>query len=49
VVEDSPFGIQAGVAAGGKTIAVSTSHSHDKSKHPLLDLVFPPKLIVVLS
>ncbi|MBW0501767.1 hypothetical protein O181_041482 [Austropuccinia psidii MF-1] len=33
VVEDSPFGIQAGVAAGGKTIAVSTSHSHDKIAH----------------
>lgn len=46
VVEDSPFGIQAGVAAGGKTIAVSTSHSHDKISHcgatwliPTLDLV----------
>jgi len=46
VVEDSPFGIQAGVAAGGKTIAVSTSHTHDKiSPHgatwviPTLDLV----------
>lgn len=32
VVEDSPFGIQAGVAAGGKTIAVSTSHAHEKSR-----------------
>jgi len=46
VVEDSPFGIQAGVAAGGKTIAVSTSHSHDKISHcgatwliPTLELV----------
>ncbi|KNZ58308.1 uncharacterized protein VP01_1956g3 [Puccinia sorghi] len=46
VVEDSPFGIQAGVAAGGKTIAVSTSHSHDKISNcgatwliPTLELV----------
>lgn len=46
VVEDSPFGIQAGVAAGGKTIAVSTSHSHEKISHcgatwliPTLELV----------
>ena len=32
VVEDSPFGIQAGVATGGKTIAVGTSHPHEKSE-----------------
>jgi len=46
VVEDSPFGIQAGVATGGKTIAVGTSHPHEKISHcgstwllPTLELV----------
>ncbi|CAH7689972.1 HAD-like domain-containing protein [Phakopsora pachyrhizi] len=46
VVEDSPFGIQAGVATGGKTIAVGTSHPHEKIEHcgstwllPTLELV----------
>jgi len=46
VVEDSPFGIQAAVATGGKSIAVGTSHPHEKIEHcnptwllPTLELV----------
>lgn len=33
VVEDSPSGIKAGVASGAKTIAVCTSHPHEKSEY----------------
>jgi HAD superfamily hydrolase (TIGR01509 family) len=46
VVEDSPSGIKAGVASGAKTIAVCTSHPHEKISHcgahwliPTLDLL----------
>jgi len=46
VVEDSPSGIKAGVASGAKTIAVCTSHPHEKISQcgahwliPTLDLV----------
>ncbi|CAH7671866.1 HAD-like domain-containing protein [Phakopsora pachyrhizi] len=46
VIEDSPSGIKAGVASGAKTIAVCTSHPHEKISNsgahwliPTLDLV----------
>ncbi|MBW0559003.1 hypothetical protein O181_098718 [Austropuccinia psidii MF-1] len=46
VIEDSPSGIKAGVASGAKTIAVCTSHPHEKISDcgahwliPTLDLV----------
>lgn len=46
VIEDSPSGIKAGVASGAKTIAVCTSHPHEKISHcgahwliPTLELV----------
>jgi len=46
VIEDSPSGIKAGVASGAKTIAVCTSHPHERISHcgahwliPTLDLV----------
>ncbi|KNZ56313.1 hypothetical protein VP01_2436g3 [Puccinia sorghi] len=37
VIEDSPSGIKAGVASGAKTIAVCTSHPHEKSCASLSD------------
>ncbi|KAG0141874.1 hypothetical protein CROQUDRAFT_267100 [Cronartium quercuum f. sp. fusiforme G11] len=41
VVEDSPFGIQAAVATGGKTIAVGTSHPHEKIEEYGADWLLP--------
>lgn len=48
VFEDSPSGIKAGVASGAKTVAVCTSHPHEKSAFPpplppFSPLLFLPK------